>query len=285
MSPTTQLQLEKKMELIFSIGYKIIYSITVFIICLLLIKLSRSLVKKFFKRQAETGKIRVDERKAQTMNSIVSSIIKYLLYFVAMFSILKELGVDGRALLAVAGAGSVAIGMGAQSIIQDMLDGFFILFEDHFGVGDLVTIQGKTGVVESITLRTTKIRDANGSIHIIPNGSIGIMTNMSMEYINAIVDIDVDYSENMDHVLAVLRDEMEQTTDISDLQERPQVLGIAGLNDSAVTVRIFAKCNIKENWAIERELRLRIKKRLDKENISIPFPQRTIHIVEDSKKE
>lgn len=266
-----------------AVGMKILYCVAVLIVCGILIRISRVLVRKFFRKQADSKHIAVDERKARTMNSIVASIIKYVLYFVAFFTILKQLGVDDKSLLAVAGAGSVAIGMGAQGVIQDMLDGFFILFEDHFGVGDIVTIQGNTGVVEAITLRTTKIRDASGAVHIIPNGSIGSMTNMSKEYMNAVVDVDVDYETDVERAISILKDEMEQTKDISVLQEVPQVLGVVGLNESAVTIRIVGKCEIKENLGVERELKLRIKKRLDKENISIPFPQRTIHIVQEQK--
>ncbi len=275
----SQAFIEKKMELFLAIGTKLIRFAVVFIVCMLLIKISRTLVRKFFEKQAENSKIPLDERKARTMNSIIFSLIKYLLYFVVVFTVLSELGVDEKSLIAIAGAGSVAIGLGAQNMIQDMLDGFFIILEDHFGVGDIVTIQGLTGTVESITLRTTKIRDANGAVHIIPNGSIGIMTNMSKDYMNAVVDVDIDYNENTEHVLEILQDETSQCQDIPGLLEPPQVLGVAELGDSAITIRVIAKCAVKENWPVERELRLRIKARLDKENISIPFPQRTVHIV------
>lgn len=277
--------IEKLMEKLFHIGETIFRCLIIFIVCMLLIKISRILVRKIFDKQVNNKRLRMNERKARTLHSVVISIIKYLLYFVAIFTILEQLGIGEKSLLAIAGAGSVAIGMGAQTMIQDMLDGFFILFEDHFGVGDIVTTQGLTGTVEAITLRTTKIRDFNGSIHIIPNGSIGIVTNMCNEFMNAIVDIDVGYSENMNHVLEVLKDEMKHCSDINGLLEIPEVLGIIGLNASAVTVRITGKCNIKENFSVERELKLRIKDRLDRENIERPFPQRTVHIVQENTKE
>lgn len=262
-------------------GGKLLNCLIVFVICMILVKISRSLVKKFFQKQAQSRRVPLDERKANTMNSIACSLIKYLLYFVALFTVLNQLGIEKSSLIAIAGAGSVAIGLGAQNMIQDMLDGFFILFEDHFGIGDMVVIQGTTGEVESITLRSTKIRDANGAVHIFPNGSIGTVSNMSKSFINAIVDVDIDYSEKTDKVIQILQNEMEQTKDMKGLLETPVVLGITGLNESAVTLRILAKCEIKENYAIERELRLRVKNRLDKEQISIPFPQRTIHIVKE----
>ena len=274
---------EKNIEKILLLGYKLFYCLAVFVICLFLIQLSRKTVKHFLMKQAANHKMPVDERKANTVYSIVSSIIKYLLYFIAICTILVELGVKESSLIAIAGAGSVAIGLGAQNVIQDMLDGFFILFEDHFGVGDIVEIQGKTGTVEAITMRTTKIRDASGAVHIFPNGSIGTITNYCKEYINAIVDIDVAYKENLEHVIAILKDEMEKTKEIEFILEIPQVVGVVALNNSAVTIRVVAKCLVKQNWAVERELRFRIKNRLDKEHIEIPFPQRSIHIVKGER--
>ncbi len=262
---------EKNIEKILSLGYKLFYCFVVFAVCLFFIQLSRKAVKRFLMKQAENNKMPVDERKANTI------------YFIALCTILTELGIEKSSLIAIAGAGSVAIGLGAQNVIQDMLDGFFILFEDHFGVGDIVEIQGKTGTVEAITMRTTKIRDANGAVHIFPNGSIGSITNYCKDYINAIVDIDIDYNENLENVIIILKNEMEKTKNIPYILETPQVLGVTELGAYAVTIRIVAKCQVKQNWTVERELRLRIKNRLDKENIIIPFPQATVHIQKEQK--
>lgn len=272
---------EKNIEKILALGYKLFYCFVVFVVCLFLVQLSRKYVKRFLMKQAANNKVPVDERKANTVYSIVSSIIKYLLYFIALCTILTELGVEKSSLIAVAGAASVAVGLGAQNIIQDMLDGFFILFEDHFGVGDVVEIQGKTGTVEAITMRTTKIRDANGAVHIFPNGSIGTITNYCKEYINAIVDVGIAYEEDAEKVIELLKNEMEKIQDIEYILEVPQVLGIVALEESSVTIRIVAKCQIKQNWVVERELRQLIKSILDEHNISMPFPQRTVHIVKE----
>ncbi len=274
---------EKNIEKILLLGYKLFYCFVVLIVCLFLVQLSRKTVKHFLMKQAASNKMPVDERKANTVYSIMSSIIKYLLYFIAICTILVELGVKESSLIAIAGAGSVAIGLGAQNVIQDTLDGFFILFEDHFGVGDIVEIQGKTGTVEAITMRTTKIRDASGAVHIFPNGSIGTITNYCKEYINAIVDINVAYKEDLENVIAILKDEMEKTKEIEYILEMPQIVGVVALDDSAVTIRIVAKCSVKQNWTVERELRLRVKNRLEKENIEIPFPQRSIHIIQGER--
>ncbi len=278
MSEFLALFSERNIEKLLALGYKIFYCFVVLIVCLFLVQLSRKAVKKFLMKQAANNKMPVDERKANTVYSIVSSIIKYLLYFIAFCTILTQLGVEKSSLIAIAGAGSVAIGLGAQNVIQDMLDGFFILFEDHFGIGDIVEIQGKTGTVEAITMRTTKIRDGNGAVHIFPNGSIGTITNYCKDYINAIVDVGIAYEQDIQQAIDVLQNEMDNIKEIPQILETPQVLGVVDLGDSAVTIRIVAKCEVKQNLAVERMLRLRIKNRLDKENISIPFPQTMVHI-------
>lgn len=266
-----------------SIGIKILQIIGIFVLCWFLIRISNGLAHKFFKKQAQKQRLAIPERKANTLNSISSSILKYVIYFIGLFTILKLLGVDSNSLLVIASAGSVAIGLGAQSVVSDMMDGFFILFEDHYAVGDIVTIQNVTGVVEGVSLRYTKIRDFQGKMHIIPNGSVGIVTNLCNDFINALVTVGVAYDANIDHVLAILEDEMIQTKDIENILETPVVVGVVGLDDSAVSIRIVAKCKIKTNFAVETELRRRIKNRLDKEGIEIPFPQRTVHIVQQKE--
>lgn len=250
-------------------------------VCCILIKISNSLVKKFFNSKVSSKKW-MDPRKANTMKSIVSSVIRYLLYFITLFSILTFMGIPVASLLAVAGVGSVAVGFGAQSLVKDVIEGFFILLEDQYGVGDIVNIEGKTGTVEDITIRTTRLRAADGTVYIIPNGSVGIVTNMCKEYINAIVDVNVDYSENVESVINILNDEMQKAKKVVlGLRAIPVVLGITSLDESSVTIRIVAECEVKENYRIERQLKLMIKNRLDKEKIIMPFPQRTIHLVQN----
>lgn len=275
-SPTV---LEKGIDLLLHIGLNIGKIILTFVICWLLIRITNRIVKQFFSAQTKKQHLAMTERKAKTLTSITSSVTKYGIYFIGIFTVLNYLGIDRSSLVVIASAGSVAIGLGAQSVVTDMMEGFFILFEDHYAVGDIVSIQNITGTVESVTLRSTKLRDAQGCIHIIPNGSVGTVTNLCRDYINAIVSVGVSYDANIDHVLAVLEDEMKKTADVQELIETPVITGITGLDDSAVTIKIVAKCQVKTNLNVEAELRRRIKNRLDKEGIEIPFPQRSLHIV------
>ena len=191
-------------------------------------------------------------------------------------------------LIAVAGVGSVAIGFGAQSLVQDVITGMFILFEDQFGVGDIVRLETLTGTVETIGIRSTRIRSVDGDLHIIPNGMIKIITNMSKEFNRATIDIGIAYEENIDKVLDIMKDEVNKIYTqklIDGLMAEPNVLGIIDLADSAVVVRILADTQIGENWHVEREIRRIMKKRLDKEKIEIPYCKRVVKLIDNERKE
>ncbi len=261
-----------------TIIWKIVYCVVIAAICYLAARISRIITKRIF--SSKNAVVVKNAAKAETLKSITTSVITVGIYFVGVLSILGQLGVSSTSLAAVSGSIAVAIGLGAQSVASDIIAGIFILVEEQFNVGDIVTINGCTGTVENVSIRTTRLRDADGTVYIIPNGTISTITNKCKDFINAIVDVGVAYEEDIDHVIEVLKDEMGKTPgDVNGLMETPEVLGIAGLDDSAVTVRIIAKCRIKENYSVERELRLRIKRRFDAEGITIPYPQRTVRVI------
>jgi len=267
---------------VMALGAKILQIAFTLFVCWVMIRLSHKLIHKVLEAQVQRKKLAMSERKASTLSTVAGSILKYVIYFIGLMSILKQLGVSTESLVVIASAGSVAIGLGAQGIAGDMMEGFFILFEDHYAVGDIVTIQGITGTVESVTLRSTTLRDPFGSVHIIPNGSIGTVTNNCREFINAVVTVGIAYGESIDNAIAVLNDEMAKTTDITDIMETPVVAGVVGLDDSAVTLKVVAKCKIKTALGVEAELRRRIKNRFDQEGIEIPFPQHVVHLVKEA---
>ena len=267
---------------VMALGMKILQIAFTLFLCWVLIKLSHKLINKVLEAQVQRKKLAMSERKASTLSTVAGSILKYVIYFIGLVSVLKQLGVPTESLLVIASAGSVAIGLGAQGIAGDMMEGFFILFEDHYAVGDVVTIQGITGTVESVTLRSTTLRDVMGSVHIIPNGSIGTVTNNCREFINTAVEVGIAYGESIDRAIAVLNDEMAKTTDIEDILETPVVAGVSSLGDSAVTLKIVAKCKVKTAAGVSAELRRRIKNRFDQEGIEIPFPQQVVHLVKEA---
>lgn len=224
---------------------------------------------------------KINERRANTINTVTSSVAKYFVFFVVFCHILTLWGVNINSILALGSVVTVAIGLGAQNIIQDIIAGIFILAEDQFGVGDIISIDNCSGTVESIGIKNTVLRNADGNTYIIPNGQIKIITNMSKGFNRAVVYAETAYEEDTEKVIELLRKEMKKVYEentIEGLLAVPEVLGIEELGESSVKIKITADCRINTNWQIERELRLRIKKLFDKEGINIPYPQRTLHI-------
>jgi small conductance mechanosensitive channel len=198
--------------------------------------------------------------------------------------ILSIWGFNPTSLLAIGGVASVAVGLGAQSVIQDILAGIFILTEDQFGVGDVVKIEGCSGTVESVGVRTTRLRSADGDMYIIPNGQIKIVTNMSKGFNRAVVDVGISYGESIDRVIGILTKELEKIYNehiVEGMIDCPVVLGVEKLDDSCVVIRVKADCSVGENWNVERQLRRLIKNAFDREGIEIPFPQQVVHIQKD----
>ncbi len=262
-------------ENVISLLIKLGLCAAVLVIAVIIIKILNKCVKKLIYSQKGFS-----ERKSMTLLTVCKSIIRYVVYFFAICQILSVFGVNVMSFIAVAGVGSIAIAFGAQSLVQDIITGMFILAEDQFAVGDVISLDGFTGTVEGIGIRSTKLRSTDGNLHIIPNGQIKIVTNMSKGFNRAVVDISVAYEEDIDNVIYVMKNELTsafQNNIISGLLKSPEVLGVVDLADSAVIIRISADSAIGENWAIEREIRRLIKKRFDKEGISIPYPQVVIH--------
>jgi small-conductance mechanosensitive channel len=222
------------------------------------------------------------EKRAETLVHIVRNAIKVFIYVVASFMILKEIGVDIAPLLAGVGIAGLAIGFGAQTLVKDFLTGFFILMENQYRVGDVVKIGDHAGLVEKIKLRTTTLRDLQGVVHIIPNGEVQSVNNMTHEWSRAVLDIGVAYKEDVDKVIAVLErvgKELRQEEAYGQIMvEDPQILGVDNFGDSQVTIKMITKtCPLKQ-WQVARELRRRIKYAFDREGIEIPFPQRTVYM-------
>jgi len=257
-----------------------IYCAIVAVVAYLAARLSKWLTSKIF---SSKNKIVIkNPGKAETLKSVTSYVFKVAIYFVAIYTILDKIGVSDTSLAAVSGSIAVAVGLGAQNLVADVLAGIFVVVEDQFNVGDIVEIAGCTGTVERVTMRSTTLRGFDGTVYIVPNGSISTITNKCKDFMNASVDVGVDYEEDIDHVLEILKDEMAKVyQEVAGLLEEPVILGIVGLDDSAVKIRIVAKCEVKLNYPVEREMRLRIKKRFVAENISIPFPQRTVHVINE----
>lgn len=237
------------------------------------IRVMNAMVDRFFSQKSKIRAIG-EEKKMNTLQGIVKSVLKYTIYFVAFVPILETLGIRVTSLLAAAGIGGLAIGFGAQNLVRDMITGFFILLEDQFQVGDYVEVAGHSGIVEDITLRVTKIKDFNGDLHIIPNGMIEKVTNKSRNNMKASVEVGISYEEDIDKAISILEKicaEMAREND--KIMEGPTVLGITNFEDSKINISITAKTLPMEQWGVERELRKRIREQFDRAGIAVPYPK------------
>lgn len=220
------------------------------------------------------------ERRAETLGSVLNNTARILAVGFFLLMTLQEFGVNIGPLVAGAGIAGVALGFGAQSLVKDVISGFFLLMENQFGVGDIISVDEKhTGTVERMTLRVTLIRDAEGKAHFVPNGSIVRVVVLSKEYARALVDVGVGYDADIEAVLAELRRIGEElAAEWPDrVLEATQVLGVEALGDSAVTLRTLTKTAPAKQWEVARELRKRILVAFRKAGIDIPYPQQVVH--------
>ncbi|MDH4329511.1 MAG: mechanosensitive ion channel family protein [Nitrospira sp.] len=220
-------------------------------------------------------------KRAHTLTHIVRDVARIVIFFAGVMMILSEVGIDLKPLLAAAGLGGLAIGFGAQSLVKDLISGFFILLENSVRVGDVVEVAGVGGLVEEIELRTIRLRDLSGNVHVVPNGVIDKVKNMTKEYSYYLFNIGVAYREDVDEVMAVLHEIAEELR--SDLQfkddilEPLEMLGVDQFADSAVIIKCRIKTQPIKQWRVGREMNRRIKKTFDARGIEIPFPHQTIY--------
>ena len=221
------------------------------------------------------------EARAETIGLVLRSIVTAVVWSIAALLILGQLEIDLAPLIAGAGIGGIALGFGAQSIVKDFLSGLFMLIEDQYGVGDVIDIGPATGTVEEVSLRSTTLRDVNGTVWHIPNGEIARVGNYSQLWSRAVIDVEVAYDVDLRFASGVIQrvaDEMWEDPEWGgdELMERPEVWGIQNLGASGIAIRLAVKTEPSMQWATERELRLRIKEALDEAGIEIPFPQQTV---------
>jgi moderate conductance mechanosensitive channel len=225
------------------------------------------------------------EKRSGTLSEVIHWILRVVILATAAFMLLGELGVNLGPVLAAAGVVGLAVGFGAQSLVQDFISGFFILLEDQIRVGDVVQIGDKSGLVEKVNLRMVILRDLAGSVHFIRNGKIDVVTNMTKEYSYYVFDLGVAYRENVDEVIGVLKDidaDMRQDAAFkNDILAPLEVLGVDSFGDNAVVIKARTKTKPIQQWRVGREFNRRIKMKFDELNIEIPFPHRTIYFGKD----
>jgi small conductance mechanosensitive channel len=217
-------------------------------------------------------------QRTRTLIGLMRSVGRVIIFMIFLFMILRAIGVDLAPLLAGAGVVGLAISFGAQSLVKDVISGMFILIENQFGVGDVIRIEGVSGSVERMSLRVVVLRDTHGVVHIVPNGQIKMVSNLTRTW--ARVVLAVAYKEDPDRVIEVMRDvgrELWEDDDWRPLMVDPvEVPGIESFGDSTVTIRMMAKTLPLKQWDVARELRRRLKHRFDVEKIETPTTQQRL---------
>ncbi len=270
---------EQLNELLINVGFKIISVILVCVIMSVIRRLGKNMLKKAFAVNVEriqkvTGGT---ERRKETFESLSLNIWRYtvnivlILWLVSIFIPLQNLLIASSAFF-------VVIGFAAKSMLDDITMGFFIIFEDLFSVGDFVEIDGNTGTVTEIGLRSVKIRVLTGEIVIIPNGNIGKVINHSVSNGQAVLDISIAYEADIDQAILVLEGVAQDAFDkYETILQLPQILVVQVLADSAIVIRMIAEVSPLQQWHIQRELRRLIKKSFDQHNIEIPYSKMVIY--------
>ncbi|MEO0114056.1 MAG: mechanosensitive ion channel family protein [candidate division WOR-3 bacterium] len=236
--------------------------------------ITKTLRKLFKKKLDETA-----ARRTRTILPLINNLLKYIIFFFVLIMVLHEIGVDYSAILAGAGIVGLAVGFGAQTLVRDVISGFFLLFEDTISVGDVITVGNESGVVESIGLRATQFREFSGLLRVIPNGELTRFGNFNRGFMRAIVNINLAYEQDATKGMAVALETAKQWANENKeiVLEEPLVQGILDFGSSGVVVRVVVKVKPQTQWEAERELRLRIKKAFDEAGIEIPFERRVIY--------
>jgi small conductance mechanosensitive channel len=216
-------------------------------------------------------------QRAKTMGSLLKSIVSGIIAAVILTMMLSEIGLDIGPILASAGIVGVALGFGSQTLVKDFLSGIFMIFEDQYGVGDVVDLgEGLSGTVEAVSLRVTRLRDTNGTVWYARNGELLRVGNMSQNWARTVLDVQVSAREELSRVRAVLTDVIHDLWQDEDFDkviiEEPEIWGIEAMTPDAITLRVTLKTAPMEQWRVARVLRERIKARFDHEGIQAPYP-------------
>ena len=244
-------------------------------------KLLLPMVRRTIARHREKESKEAIKKRTDTLVSVFMGVAKILIVLVVILMILSELGIAIAPVLAGFGIAGIAIGFGAQYLIRDLIAGVFILLENQYRVGDWASVAGVDGMVEEINLRKTVLRDFDGTVHHIPNGEIKVASNLTRKFGRVNLDVSVAYATDLDHAISVINrvgQELAADENWTKLVIRaPQALGVNKLGDSGIDIKIMGDIKPMQQWAVMRELRLRLKKAFDAEGIEIPWPHTKVY--------
>jgi small-conductance mechanosensitive channel len=219
-------------------------------------------------------------KRARTLTDLMHNVVNLVILAIASLMVLQALNVDIMPILTAAGILGLAVGFGAQTLVKDVISGFFLILENQVRVGDVARINGTGGLVEAINLRTIILRDDSGAVHVFPCGGVNTLANLSKDYSYALLDIQVAYKHDTDEVVQVMEQVSEQMRESEKfgavMLEPLEVIGVEGFGEASVTIRVRMKTLPLKQWETAREFRRRLKKAFDEAGIELPFPQRDI---------
>tara|TARA_Y100000590_G_C15528688_1_gene942300 strand:- start:114 stop:1016 length:903 start_codon:yes stop_codon:yes gene_type:complete len=232
-----------------------------------------------------------DEAQTQRINTlfrILKNFVSIAILIVVIMLVLSELGIEIGPLIAAAGVVGLAFGFGAQTLVKDIITGLFIILEGQITIGDIVEVAGHSGRVEAITIRTVRLRDVNGHLHVVPFSEVTTVKNITQDQDYHSFEIGVSYNEDVDHVMETIEQvgkDLEQDKEFkSKINGKIEVFGLDKFEDSAIVIKGRIPTVHKQQWIVKREFNRRIKLAFDKSGIEIPFPQRTISYPDNKKK-
>lgn len=237
-------------------------------------------------REREDKERIANEKRVKTLTGMLRTICLTLVWVIGIVMSLDQIGLDITPILAGAGIVGLAVGFGAQNLVRDFINGFFMILENQIRVGDVGVVNGTGGLVEAISFRTITLRDQSGTVHIFPNGTVTTLANMTKDWSAYVMDIGVAYKEDTDRVVRIMRqvgNELQQDPDIGKkILEPIEVMGVDAFGESEVVIKARIKTLPIEQWAVGREYRRRLKQAFDREHIEIPFPHRSLYFSENS---
>ncbi|MBU0712178.1 mechanosensitive ion channel family protein [bacterium] len=263
-------------------GIRMLFILVLTIIALFIAKV---LTPRIFKSLPFKDEEQIKRRK--TLTSVFQFIFQLIIITIAIITILSELKIEIGPIIAAAGILGLAVGFGAQSLVKDIISGFFILLADQVRIGDVVEIAGKSGSVEGLNLRMVTLRDLSGNVHYIPNGEITVVTNMTKGYSRYVFEIGVAYRENVDEVMDIMRQvdaEIREDPNFKDdILEPLEIMGLDKFGDSAVVIKARTTTKPIKQWRIGREFKRRLKIQFDEKGIEIPYPHLTLYMGKDKE--
>ncbi len=235
-------------------------------------RFSGVVIDRYFYFRGGMKTFHIEAKRAQTLTELLKTLFRYSIYFISLVAVLAEFHIDTTSLIAGAGVLGLALGVGAQSLIKDFITGFFIILEDQYAMGDYVVVGDMAGKVEEVGFRVTKLRDVNGVLHIVPNGSIVKVSNHTRAPLQATVNMPVAHEANIDQALELITQACHDVKDMPEVVEAPKIIGIVDYRATDVIVRVVAKTVPLEQVKVETALRYRIKQLFVEAGIPLPPP-------------